>query len=208
MKADLLDLLRQREIVFPTRIAAVEGGHRQLRVTIAGCPWWRETEMGERLQEEQIVLLFEGIQGLLDAETLLDWEYDEALESFEVSPLSEQRWANGLTSYSTYCSERLPDPLRLYSVVADYLWEAGAPRSPRDYLNVPHGTLASFCAITATTSYLLARAPEYLHQMISAELLRQNVRHNVLTEKGRPDDGLLVQLGASSFMCANATAEI
>ena len=134
------------------------------------------------------------------------WDCDEPVH-FHVSPLSEQGWAHGRTSYGTYCSEPLPDPLRLYAVV-DYLWEAGAPRSPRDYLNAPHGTLASFCAVTKTSSYLLARAPEHLDQIISAELLRKNVRHNGPAHKDRPDDGLFGELGGSSFVCQNATAEI
>jgi hypothetical protein len=88
MKADLIELLGQREIVHPTRIVAVEASHRQLRVTIAGYPWWRATQ---REEDEQVVFSFEGVEeGLLDAETLLDMEEDEALEFFSVSPLPEQ----------------------------------------------------------------------------------------------------------------------
>ena len=63
MKTDLIDLLGKTEIVHPTRIAAVEACHRELRIT-----------------EE----------GLLDAATLLDMEEDEALEVFRVSRLAEE----------------------------------------------------------------------------------------------------------------------
>jgi hypothetical protein len=206
MKADLLDLLRQRHIVHPTRIAAFKARHRQLRITIAGYPWWRPTE---QTKEGQVTFSFEGVEeGLLDAETLLDMEEYEALEMFHVSPLSEQEWADGGTSFATYCSEPLPEPLKLYALIEDYLWRAGAPRSARDYLNVPHGSLAGFCEVTRTGSYLLARAPERLHNIISAELLRQGVRHDVLTSERPPTQRLFVQIGGSSFVCETAIAEV
>ena len=206
MKTDLLDLLRQREIVHPTRIAAVEVSHRQLRLTIAGHLWWRETE---RTEDEQVVFSFEGVEeGLLDAETLLDMEEDEALELFEVSPMAEQGWAHGGTSYATYCSEPLPEPLRLYAAVEDYLWDVGAPRSARDYLNVPHGSLTRFCELTKAGSYLVAEAPEHLHHIISAELLRQDVTHNVIANERPSNHGLFVQIGGTSFVCESATAEM
>lgn len=206
MKADLLDLLRQREIVHPTRIVAVEANHRQLRITIAGYPWWRATE---RAEDEQIVFSFDGVEeGLLDAETLLDREEDEAMEVFLVSPLAEQGWAYGGTSFATYCSEPLPEPLRLYAVVEDYLWGVGAPRSARDYLNVPDGSLVRFCELTRTGSFLVAEAPQALHNLVTAELLRQNVTHNVLTSERPSNQGLFVQISGTNFVCERATAEM
>jgi hypothetical protein len=206
MKADLIELLGQREIVHPTRIVAVEASHRQLRVTIAGYPWWRATQ---REEDEQVVFSFEGVEErLLDAETLLDMEEDEALEFFSVSPLPEQGWAYSDTSYATYCSEPLPEPLRLYALVDDYLWSVGAPRSARDYLNAPDGSLARFCELATSSSYLVAEAPEQLHHMILAELLRQGVAHNVIASKRPANDGLFVQMGGTSFVCRSATAEI
>lgn len=206
MKTDLLDLLLQTEIVHPTRIVAVEARHHELRITIAGYPWWRGTEGGE---EEQIVFTFEGVEeGLLDAETLLDMEEDEALEVFRVSSLSGEGWANEGTSYSTYCSEPLPHPLRLYAAVEDYLWEAGAPRSARDYLNVPEGSLSRYCELARASSFLVAEAPQRLHIIITTELLRQNVRHNVLTSERPLKQGLFVQIGGTNFMCERATAEM
>ena len=206
MKTDLLDLLRQHEIVHPTRIVAVETSHRQLRITIAGYPWWRATEKAE---DERVVLSFDGVQeGLLDAETLLDMEEDEALELFNVSALAEQGWALGGTSYATYCSEPLPEPFELYALVDDYLWTAGAPRCARDYLNAPFGSLVRFCELTRSGSYLVAEAPEHLHKMISTELRRQNVTHNVIVSERPTIHGLFVQLGGTSFVCESATAEM
>lgn len=135
-------------------------------------------------------------------------DYDEALETLQVSPSSEQEWADGGTSFATYCSEALPEPLKLYVLVEDHLWGAGAPRSARHYLNVPHGSLAGFCKGTATGSYLLAAAPERLHHIISAEVLRQSVRHTVLVRERPPTQGLFVRIGGCSFVCESATAEM
>ena len=206
MKTDLVDLLRQTQIVHPTRIVAVEGKHRQLRITLAGYPWWRAAEGSE---EEQIVFSFEGVEeGLLDAETLLDMEEDEALEVFRVSPVSAEGWFNEGTFYSTYCSEPLPHPLTLYAAVEDYLWEAGAPRSARDYLNVPDGSLARYCEVARASSFLVAEAPQCLHTIIKTELVRQNVKHNVLTSERASKPRLFVQIGSTKFVCECATAEM
>jgi hypothetical protein len=206
MRSDLLELLRQREIVHPTRIASVEASHRRLRLTIAGYPWWRTTEEAE---DEEVVFSFEGVtDGLLDAQTLLDFEEDEALELFSLAPLPDQGWADGGTSFATYCFHPLPEPMTLYAAVEDYLWNAGAPRSARDYLNVPEGSLARFCALTGEGSYLVAQAPERLHRLIGAELRRQGVTHNVLANERPMPRGLFVQIGGTSFVCESATAEL
>jgi hypothetical protein len=205
MKTDLLDLLNQAEIIHPTRIVAVEASHRQLRITIAGYPWWRNGAGGE---EGQIVFSFDGVgEGMLDAETLLDMEEDEALEVFKVSSISDQGWADDGTSYSTYCSEPLPHPLKLYAIIEDYLWNTGAPRSARDFLNVPDGSLSRFCQITDTSSFLVAQSPQHVHELVVAELQRQNVSHNVLTSERASSRNLFVKIGSSSFVCERALAE-
>ncbi|HEY0086328.1 MAG TPA: hypothetical protein VGB65_10510 [Allosphingosinicella sp.] len=205
MKTDLLDLLNQTEIVHPTRIVAVETSHRQLRITLAGYPWWRNDPGGE---EGRIVFLFEGVgEGLLDPQTLLDMKEDEALEVLEVSSVSDHLWADDGTSYSTYCSEPLPHPLKLYAIIEDYLWNTGAPRSARDFLNVPEGSLSRFCQLANTSSFLVAQSPQHVHEMVVAELQRQNVSHNVLTSEGSSSRNLFVKIGGSSFVCERATAE-
>lgn len=206
MKTDLIDLLGRTDIVHPTRIAAVEASHRELLIAIAGYPWWRPSKGGD---EQRIVFTFEGVEeGLLDAASLLDMEENEALEDFRVSRLSEEPWADAGTVYASYCSEPLPDPLRLFAVVEDYLWDAGAPRSARDYLNVPDGYLARFCDLARTASFLVAEAPKHVHDMIIAELRRQNVAHAVLMSERPAKRGVFVQIGGTSFVCEGATAEI
>ncbi|MBB5712793.1 hypothetical protein [Sphingomonas xinjiangensis] len=206
MKTNIVDLLRDFEIVHPTRVVAVEAGHRQLRLTIAGYPWWRSGTGGG---EAQIVFSFGGVEeGLLEVGTLLDMEEDEALEGFSVSRLSEELWAESGTSYSTYCSGPLPNPLRLYALVEDQIWSTGAPRSARDYLNVPDGSLSRFCETVNTRSFLVAEAPQQIHELIVAELRRQNVPHNVLTNRRHSNSNLFVQIAGGAFVCESAEAEM
>ncbi len=205
MKTDLLELLNRTNIVLPTRIVGIEASHLQLRIKVSGNQWWRNDV---RAEEGQIVFTFEGIgEGLLNPETLLNMDDDEALEIFEVSLLSEKEWAKAGTSFATYCSEPLPHPLQLYLIIEDYLWNAGALRSARDYLNIPNGSLLRFCEIASTSSYLLAEAPPKIHELVLEELKRQNVSHNVIISERTSDQTLLVQIGDSSFVCERATAE-
>jgi hypothetical protein len=176
MKTDLLELLNRTNIVHPTRIVGIEASHLQLRIKVSGNQWWRNDGGAE---EGQIVFTFDGIgEGLLDPKTLFDMEKDKALEIFEVSLLSEKEWANAGTSFATYCSEPLPDPLQLYLIIEDYLWNAGALRSARDYLNIPNGSLLHFCEIAGTGSYLLAEAPPRIHELVLEELKLTNSKPN------------------------------
>jgi hypothetical protein len=206
MKTDLLQLLNRTSITHPTRIVAVEASHLQLRVRVSSNQWWRNSPSAE---EGQIVFTFEGIgEGQFHLETLLDMDDYEALEIFEVSLLSDKDWAKVGPSFATYCSEPLPHPLQLYSIIEDYLWAAGALHSARDYLNIPGGSLLRFCEISATSSYLLAEAPSKIHELILAELKRQNVSHNVICSEQDSNQTLFVQIGDSSFVCERATAEV
>ena len=204
MKRDLLELLRDREIIHPTRIAAVEASHQTLRLTIEGHPWWNQADA---LQDGRLVLSFEGVNGSLDAQTFLDFEDDEALDFFKVAPLDEQAWVGGGRSFSVYCSSAISEPLVLYSLIEDYLWEAAAPRCARDYLNMPGGSLHHFCALTKSDSFLVGRFPEHMRLIVCAELSRQRVAHNVLTDELPRPRGLFVQLGDMNFTCERAFAE-
>jgi hypothetical protein len=212
MKTTVLDLsrqlhmLRQEEIGHPTRIAAVEAGHKRLQITVVGYPWWQSPNSSG---EKKVVFSFGGIEeGLLDVTTLLDMEYDEALEPLRISPLADEEWYTGRMSYDTYCSASLPEPLRLYALVEDYLWNINAPRSAHDYLNIPNGSIMGFCEIAKSSSFLVSTAPEHLHQIILAELSTQNVPFNVLAHDHPKTDKLFVEIGDAHFVCETATAEM
>lgn len=208
MNIDLLHLLTQREIVHPTRIVAVDAQHRSLRLTVSGYPWWRDR--GDSGKEERIVLSFTGIEeATLNAESLLDFENHEALEDFHISPFIEQRWADHGSSYETYCSQPLPEPLQLYATIEDYLWKIGAPRSARNFLNVSDGLLSGFCKIAREDSYLVSRrAPACVQQIIEAELKRQGVTYNVLSSEHKQTHRLFVEIGSSTLVCEHAIAEM
>ncbi len=206
MQTELLTLLRQRSIVHPSQIVAVEVSHRTLRITLQGSPWWRSDDTKD---VERLIFSFIGFgEGLLDPETLFDMKDDEALEIFSVTPLSVKTWAFGSASFQTYCTEPLPEPLNLYAIVEDYLWHAGAPRTARDYLQIPDGSLSRFCELTKSSVFLVAHAPQQLNQLIVGELWRQNVAHNVVTTVRRPEQGLFVMLGGARFVCESAIAEM
>jgi hypothetical protein len=199
------ELLRSREIAHPSRLSSALLSNRELRLTITGHPWWREDEWSG--SEDQLVLVFRGVAaGRLDTETILDFENDEALEEFEVSALDEHEWA-APSIYSVYCHAPLTDPLRLYALVEDYLRKAEAPMTARDYLNMDTGQLQRFQEITSSTSYLVARAPEAIKQIVCDELVHQSVPHNILTTPLPRDDLLLVRFGGSQFFCEEAVAE-
>lgn len=77
----------------------------------------------------------------------LDSEYDEILEFFDISPLVEHDWAQPY-GFEIYGSAPLPEPLSLYARVEDYLWEADASKTARDFLNMGNGgLLKNFCRV-------------------------------------------------------------
>lgn len=207
MQSDLQDLLRRCSVAHPTRIVAVDVHDRRLQITVEGYPWWRNEKAD---QHEQILLSFENVQeGTLTAEITMDMLAgdEEALEFFSVSSLPDEPWAFGNEAMSTYCSEPLPEPLRLFALVEDYLWEAGALRTARDFLHIPNGSLAEFCDLTRANLYLVANAPQHIHELIVSELRRQNVAHHVLTDVSHPEEGLIVRIGSTAFICHGAMAE-
>lgn len=208
MRVDLSELLRIRKIVHPARITSAALSERSLRVVVRGYPWWRDE--ADWTCEETITFTFQGVAGdgggWLDLHTLADPDHDEALELFDVSPLASHDWGQPST-FAIYGSAPLPDPLAFYTKIEDHLWRARACRDARDFLNTGSGLLSGFIGITTTTSYLVARGPESIRQLVCDELQRQSVPHNVLPERGRADDALLVHLGGSSFLCGAAFAE-
>jgi hypothetical protein len=200
-----IQLLRAREIVHPSRIAGITAYDRKVRVEIAGYPWWLdETARGH---EATITFTFEGIaEGWLDPTTIFNFDDDEALEVFVIDMLIDHEWALP-HNHEVFCSAPMPDPLALFERVQDYLWRNDAFLTARDILNLPEGLLSRFRAITAGNSYLVGRGPESVRQIICAELLRQDVAHNVVSHILEPKELLLVRLGGSQFVCENAMAE-
>jgi hypothetical protein len=204
MIVDLIKLLASRSIVHPNRITAIETAHRALRITVTGFPWWTDRPTGS---VGQIIFEFEGLgEGLLDTDSLLNFDEDETLEVFEVTPVFKQPWAGVGTWFSTYCSTPLPHPFDLYAELEDFLVHADAPRSARDYLNVPDGSIRKFCEVTQANTYLLSNCPRAIHEIVLRELERKGVKFSVIETERASTGELFVRIGRSAFFCQRATA--
>jgi hypothetical protein len=203
MVIDAIELLREREIVFPCRVASSSLADREFRLSVAGYPWWRD-EAGDA--EGKISFRFAGVtRGSLDMAPLLDHTEDEWLEEFEIQFTSTLDWADP-NQFSIYCSAPLPNPIAVYTAVENYIFASRALRTPGDYLNGAF-RISSFLEIATSSGYLLAIGPEPIRSIVVAELKSQSVRHTVLEAKRHAEARLLVRLQGSSFFCDAALAE-
>jgi hypothetical protein len=204
MTVDLMELLSRRPIAHPTRITSALFRDGELRVFVKGWPWW--VEEPSRQDDEEIVFCFNGITGgLIELTALVDDEFDEALEDFDISLTEEHEWAKPST-FGIYCSAPLVHPVELYARVEDYLCESSALRVPEDFLH--HASpLSRFLKATATRSYLLANGPECIRRLVCEELQAQGVPHTVIEKAAASEGRFLVRLNDSGFFCDAATAE-
>ena len=205
MKVDLLELLRSKEIAHPTRISSVMLSGSKLVISLTGCAWWRDEG---NFEEARYEFHFEDVSdGLIDA-LLTSQGWDEALEYFSVLPLAAANWAQP-SICQIFCSGALRDPLALYAKLERYLAETAAFREPKDFLNGGQSKtpLATFAQIASENSFLLACCPEEMCAILTTELSRQDVPHNVVRcGDNRDHGGLHVQLDNSNFLCGSASA--
>lgn len=201
---DLSELLANRPIVHPTNIDGVAWHGPKLTITVRGFPWWKAAHDDDSA-EGVIHFIFDGLAAgsLLTDE--FDSQDDEALDSFEIQPVSEVSWAQGC-DWSIYCSGPVPEPLALYAMVHDHLSVSDAFFRPEHYLNQAE-TLSRFLAMAQSSGYLIARVPTSISDLIRGELDRQGVPHNVFKTISGTEAQYLVRIGGSAFLCQNATAE-
>jgi len=136
---------------------------------------------------------------------LMDHDWDEALEDFEIGLTSTLDWAQP-NQFNIYCSAPLPQPLTVYTAVENYLLTARASRKPGDFLNGAD-RLDEYLKITASMGYLLATGPASIHDLVVRELHAQSVPHTVLATIGKAEGRLFVRFGCSTFFCETALAE-
>jgi hypothetical protein len=209
MPVDLRDLLRSHHVVHPSRILSADLSNGGLRLFITGYPWW--LDKNDPVTEEAITFDFTGVsEGSLDLADVLHPHNNEALDRFEVCSLTDIEWALP-DAFQIFCHEPLPDPVALYSKLQDYLRMARAIKGARHFLNVDSfpgraGALSRFTQVVKSQSYLIARGPERVRQVICEELHRQSVSSNTLPLPDKSDDRLLVRLGCSWFYCVAAVA--
>jgi len=205
MRRNLLDLLTERPIVHPTRIDAVTWMGRQLTIAVSGHPWWASAYEGRR-REGAISLVFTDLgEGRLFTDELQP-EDDEALEDFEILPVSDVPWAQA-RDWSIYCSGPIGEPISLFAKVHDYLRQGQAFMGPEHFLNGA-GDMSHFAAMTQTAGFLVGRGPTCIRDLICAELDRQHVPHNVIQTTADTEPRYLVRLGDSAFLCEDALAEL
>jgi hypothetical protein len=203
MVIDAIDLLREREIVHPSRIVSSFLGDGEFRLSLAGYPWWRDRAGDD---EGRIGFRFSGVtSGSLDVRRLLDHVEVEWLEQFEIELTSTLDWANP-HQFGIYCSAPLSNPLAVYMAVENYIFDSRAIRSPGDYLNGAD-RLSTFFEIATSSGYLLATGPELIRSIVVAELKSQSVPHTVHETERHAEGRLLVRFQGSAFFCGAALAE-
>lgn len=217
MRIDLLDLLCKAEIVHPSTIRSVEMRERlieaagctasDLYVSLIGHAWWRPGRKDDI--ETAYEFLFEDLYDGTLGVRMVDSHFDEALEDFSIQSLIDTDWAQG-GERQIFCSGPLRDPFSLYMALEEHLLAADTYMRPEDFLNWP-SSLRKFAEMTASGSYLVARAPIGVCKIVVDELERQCVPHNLVGGSRVATDvqaakGLWVRLNGSSFLCRGAVA--
>ncbi len=203
-RRDLLDLLIDRPVIHPTKIDAVTWSGRGLTIAVRGHRWWAGHE--DRQIEGKITLVFSGLQNGCLLTDELESDDDEALENFEVLPVSGVPWAQA-SAWSIYCSGPIDEPISLFAKVYDYLRLCDAFVGPEHFLN--HATdISRFVTMTKVGGFLVGRGPTCIRDLICDELERQAVPHNVVHSAVDTEPRFLVRLGNSAFLCQEALAEL
>jgi hypothetical protein len=204
-RRNLLDLLTDRPVVHPTRIDAVAWRGSQLTIAVRGHCWWA-SPYEDQQTEGAISLVFNGLENGRLFTDELEPDDDEALEDFEVIPVSDVPWAQGC-DWSIYCSGPIDEPISLYAKVHDYLRLSDAFVGPEHFLNQATD-ISCFVAMARASGFLVGRGPTCIRDLICAELRRQGVRHNVVHTTADTEPQFLVRLGKSAFLCKEALAEL
>jgi hypothetical protein len=196
--------LVERDIVHPTRIEAVTWSADQLEIALSGYRWW-EQPYSDRASDGRIRFVFGGLlSGNLRPDDF-DFKDDEALDEFELLAASDVAWAQPC-DWSVFCSGPIPEPLDIYIRLHDFLFDAQSFLMAGDFLN-QGDKLATFGELARSPSFLLARGPACVRDLLCRELERQGVPHNVLSTIADTGPNFLVRLGRSGFLCCSAEAE-
>jgi hypothetical protein len=205
MRVELLKLLEEKPIIYPTRMESLRVTPGSIHMTLTGHKWWNP-ESTEK--DGRITFVFEGLsEGKVDVTffNAVNFGWDEALEDFRIQSLAGIDWAQPAT-HSIYCSTALKDPLSVYIGLQDYLAEAGSYLRAEHFLNCGN-KLRKFTELTTSQSYMLARCPSAISEILCSELDRQAVRYNVIAINLPPEDRLWVAMGDADFLCETAVAE-
>jgi hypothetical protein len=204
MEIDLLELFSRRRIVHPTRILSVVDADGDVRVLLSGCRWWLTDHSQPQGAYE---FRFEKVShGNLSVNGAWDSEANEDLNDFRIAPLQDPTWAGKV--WQIFCSSPLTSTIDLYARLEKYLADSDSFLRAWDFLNCSaERPLGSFNEISQSSSYLLARCPESVRDLLAHELSRQKVKYNILACKDYDMPALLrVRFNGSDFLCASARA--
>lgn len=202
-KTALFKLLQERTIVHPTIItSATLSSNDNLTLYIEGFPWWRAVAGDDHNGKSEFI--FSGIEaGCLDVTTLTDGDF-EALDEFHIYECDDVPWAQN-NGFAIYCSQSIPDPFTLYGIAHDWLHTNKSPFEIKDYLNFGNsGLIRDYARICRSDSFLIARAPSELADLLCDELSRSKVAHTKLPERQRNLPQFAISLAGSHFFCRNA----
>jgi hypothetical protein len=207
MRVELIELLRAREVVHPSRITQLHSNHDgAFLIEVSGYPWWNESPLPST--DERATFYFEGItDGTFDFTMFGAESFERDLEPFSVQPLSTLEWARG-AYWRVYCTAPLSRPLDVYARLHDFLISIACPYAPTRYLNAGYaGLLSDFSQIASSNSFLLCSGPEAICQVVCSALENQAVGFNVITQDADQSIGSLwVELWDSRFVCESAYA--
>lgn len=203
MLLDLVDLLAEKRFSHPNMVTSTLLTDDSLRLSIHGYGWWNATPG----HDDRAVMAFHGISnGSLNPAYLLDIEDDEALESFDVTPVSALDWAAPL-AFALYCSQPIPDPLAVYDLVERWAERSGGVKTVQDFLH-GSGRLSRFLEYARSNFFLLGQGPEGLRAPLVEELDRQGVRHQLQRASSPAEGRLFVRLTLDAWLfCEHATLE-
>jgi hypothetical protein len=204
-RRDLIDLLQERPIFHPSWIDGISWRGRTLTIAIRGSRWWEGPYDAAQAEGAASIVFDEVGEGRLYTDGL-DPDFDEALEGFEILPVSEVAWAQA-PGWSIYCSGPIGNPLRLYSRVHDYLSSDDAFLPAEHFLNQADD-LSKFVAMAQSAGFLIGHGPSRIRDLICEELVHQSTPHNVIERKCGAWPKFLVRLCNSAFLCGNAALEL
>jgi len=203
VRIDLFELLSKREIVHPTTLSSATFREGSIRLEISGYPWWIGGAWTDR---GLLTLTFKGVSGgQTNITALLAGEDEDEFLELEIVPTASLHWASP-ERFSIYCSQPIPEPLKIHALVERYIAETGARRELGEILNGAHD-LSRFLSFSSSPPFLLATGPEQLHDVLTAELERQAVAHTTHGGKGRAEARWFVALPDAWFFCEEAIAE-
>lgn len=204
--APLLDVLRNREIIHPTRVVELQFGKNEAILKIEGYPWWLPSSEKQKIDSSEASIRMASISlARLTESCLLADAYEEDLEDFAVSECRQEVWNQGVAA-QVFCTDSVQNIPSLLSAIDDFLCQSACPINRSVFL-YQEDTFSAFVRTLSSSSFQLCRAPMALCQCISKELKKQEVRHNIVSSDMPFASDLLVKWRDGFIICQEVIIE-